>query len=277
MSPVFRGTRLPGQTPPPPAAPAVPAPTPEEIREDVDQRRRALLKILGGFLVAAAAGGGAAWRYANLPERNEYAETISELVGDVNLDLGAIQDILEKMKTASPSELEQHLRTLGYIRDDEARGNHLNPKIFPPNYVAKLQSDPLTEYWLQGPNGEETFTFRKSFGDKVVAANNLMAADGKGHLIVTSSFRTNAYQQSLQDKPGVKVKAKIGNSQHEAGLALDVRNWREAEPYFKKVGLTGGFAGVEDDVWHFDQRGGAGLLTQVGRRAEDWLGGIFKK
>jgi hypothetical protein len=75
------------------------------------------------------------------------------------------------------------------------------------------------------------------------------AATGQ-HIKVNQSYRTTEEQKALYEKlspSGARV-AKPGTSFHEKGLAIDVTNWKEAEPYLRKYGLVNP---MTDDKGHF--------------------------
>lgn len=88
-------------------------------------------------------------------------------------------------------------------------------------------------------------------------ANNLAAADadffqatGK-HLQVNESVRSSDRQAQLYEayKTGKGGRAAPpGHSFHEKGLAVDIGNWKEAEPYLRKYGFKNDLA---DDRNHF--------------------------
>lgn len=70
------------------------------------------------------------------------------------------------------------------------------------------------------------------------------------HISINQSFRTYEQQANLYKKlspKGSRV-APPGKSFHEKGLAVDVSNWKEAEPYLRKYGLLNNLA---DDKGHF--------------------------
>lgn len=78
---------------------------------------------------------------------------------------------------------------------------------------------------------------------------DMFAATGK-HIDVNQSFRTSEQQAALYDKlsaKGARV-AEPGHSYHERGLAVDVTNWKEAQPYLEKYGVVNGLKG---DMGHF--------------------------
>ena len=90
------------------------------------------------------------------------------------------------------------------------------------------------------------------------AANNeFLAATGR-HIIVRASLRTYVEQEAIYAKAQVQgfVAAPPGKSFHEFGLAIDVNNWEEAEPYLEKYGLINGIAG---DMGHFSMGEMSGL------------------
>lgn len=81
------------------------------------------------------------------------------------------------------------------------------------------------------------------------ADQEFFEATGK-HIAVNQSFRTRETQQKLFDKlskKGARV-APPGTSFHEKGLAVDVTNWKEAEPFLRKFGFMNDLA---DDKGHF--------------------------
>lgn len=75
------------------------------------------------------------------------------------------------------------------------------------------------------------------------------AATGK-HIEINQHYRDSAMQAKLYkdlSAKGARV-APPGKSFHEKGLAIDVSNWKEAQPYLKKFGLVNGLKG---DMGHF--------------------------
>ena len=97
------------------------------------------------------------------------------------------------------------------------------------------------------------------------ADQEFFEATGK-HIKVNSSFRTKEEQQKLYDelKPkGAKV-ATPGHSQHELGRALDIGNWKEAEPYLRAHGFENPFG---DDKNHFQIKAQIGETEKAVRKA----------
>lgn len=65
-------------------------------------------------------------------------------------------------------------------------------------------------------------------------------ADTGQHLFVNSSFRSSADQQAAYDRyrrGEISRAAPPGHSLHEKGIAFDITNWKEAEPYLIKYGF----------------------------------------
>ncbi len=81
------------------------------------------------------------------------------------------------------------------------------------------------------------------------AAKDFKAATGRD-LQINQDFRTHEEQARLYkelSKKGARV-APPGHSFHEKGLAIDVTNWKEAEPFLRKYGLVND---LPDDRGHF--------------------------
>lgn len=86
------------------------------------------------------------------------------------------------------------------------------------------------------------------------ANDEFFAKTGK-HIFVNSSFRTRAQQQVAWDRyqrGEISRAAPPGKSLHEHGLAFDITNWKEAEPYLIKHGFNPLPADIRDsDPAHF--------------------------
>lgn len=88
---------------------------------------------------------------------------------------------------------------------------------------------------------------------------DMFAATGQ-HININQSFRTAAQQQAIRDgfgytsndqksgAGGLAMAAPVGTSFHEMGLAVDVTNWKEAQPYLEKYGVVNG---IKNDMGHF--------------------------
>lgn len=98
--------------------------------------------------------------------------------------------------------------------------------------------------------GTKTVQVDKSIADKLAKAEaEFKKLTGKD-LQINQSYRTKAEQEALYNKlsaTGARV-AKPGTSFHEKGLAIDVTNWKEAEPILRKYGFRNDLA---DDKGHF--------------------------
>src|SRR5574343_1384729 len=98
-------------------------------------------------------------------------------------------------------------------------------------------------------NGRSVTAHSELLGRLEQANRDMIAETGSG-ILVSSSFRTREQQQELYDRlapQGARV-ATPGNSRHEKGLAIDVHNWKEAEPFLRKYGLVNP---LKDDLTHF--------------------------
>ena len=98
--------------------------------------------------------------------------------------------------------------------------------------------------------GSRSVTVRDDIQDRIKQADEeFFRATGK-HIQVNSSFRSREKQtelfKSLSAK-GARVAAP-GTSFHERGLAIDVTNWQEAEPFLRRQGLRNE---LTDDKGHF--------------------------
>lgn len=78
----------------------------------------------------------------------------------------------------------------------------------------------------------------------------MVVATGKG-IDVASTYRTAKQQEKAwNDFQSGKIAraAPPGKSFHQKGLAMDIKNWKEAAPYLKKYGIVNG---LENDMGHF--------------------------
>ena len=109
--------------------------------------------------------------------------------------------------------------------------------------------------------GGKDVSVHQDLADSLTKADkDMKAATGKG-LEITSSYRTNTQQRQAYRRyvagGGLGLAAKPGQSRHEKGLAIDVENWQEAEPYLKKHGLENPFVNRKDPG-HFQFPGAPG-------------------
>ena len=85
----------------------------------------------------------------------------------------------------------------------------------------------------------------------IQSADEAFFADTGEHIKIAESFRTAKRQQALFEKSQrgeIGRAAPPGKSFHEKGLAIDVVNWEEAQPYLARYGLLNE---LEDDRGHF--------------------------
>lgn len=92
-------------------------------------------------------------------------------------------------------------------------------------------------------------TVDNSIAHNLVRADTALYDTTGQHIKVNQSYRSTKTQAELYKnrKPGQRV-APPGKSFHEKGLAVDVTNWKEAEPFLRKEGFLNPLA---DDKGHF--------------------------
>jgi hypothetical protein len=97
--------------------------------------------------------------------------------------------------------------------------------------------------------GKKTATVDASIAPNLKRADDALYRAVGNHINVSYSYRSTELQRQLyeQRKPGQRV-APPGKSFHEKGLAVDVVNWQEAQPYLRAQGFRNDLA---DDRGHF--------------------------
>lgn len=99
--------------------------------------------------------------------------------------------------------------------------------------------------------GDQNLSVDDSLSTRLQLANDEMIKDTGKSFSATSTFRTPQQQADLYAKSQageIGRAAPPGSSFHEKGLALDVSNWQEAQPYLNKYGLRND---LPDDKGHF--------------------------
>lgn len=150
----------------------------------------------------------------------------------------------------TPVALQQEFSRKNFQLDVPS-GNYLSPKV-----SAKTRHDPLVPVEIDGRyvrdlRGQPVF-LRESIREKLLAADKAMFSKKKAHLAITYGFRSNTLQQELYRKIAGKGKvAEVGGSFHEAGMALDLSNWRDAQHFMIDAGFVGGCYGIEEDLVHY--------------------------
>jgi LAS superfamily LD-carboxypeptidase LdcB len=98
----------------------------------------------------------------------------------------------------------------------------------------------------------ERVIMAKPAAEAVTKAAAAMARDGK-KLVIGYCYRTLVRACILSAAKGDSRTTDPGESAHGAGLACDVANAKEAEPYLVEVGMLGGCSGTmySSDFWHF--------------------------
>lgn len=124
--------------------------------------------------------------------------------------------------------------------------------------VEKVYTSVFSKPLSKGVNGSiqkvvinnKPITVNSSIADKIVKADAEMFRATGQHLQINQSYRTYEQQAKLyaELKPKGAQVAPPGKSFHETGNAIDVTNWKEAQPYLNKYGLLNPMA---NDKGHF--------------------------
>lgn len=150
----------------------------------------------------------------------------------------------------TPATLREEFTRKKFTLDAQT-GNYLSPKV-----STKTKHDDLVPVLIDGRylsdlRGQPVF-LRASIRDTLLVADKAMFAKKKAHLVITYGFRSNSLQQDLYRKINGKGKvADVGGSFHEAGMALDLSNWRDAQHFMIDAGFVGGCYGIEEDLVHY--------------------------
>ncbi len=164
------------------------------------------------------------------------AERIQDFYNN-NPDKRAEIDALDSItspETGLPLTEEEKAQVLG-ISFNQARTQ---------NSVSPVNIQPVTI-------GNTTANVDSSIRSRLEAADDaFFKATGK-HLKINQSFRSREQQAELfrRSQAGeIGRAAPPGSSFHEKGLAIDVTNWKEAEPFLRQFGFLNNLA---DDKGHF--------------------------
>lgn len=222
-----------------------------------------------------------AQQYDNL--FNEFSRKINQKTGDDN---GSDYLTQYKFDFSSPSEelnlepvdIEKYIGNSNLLRTErpeliplvdelikEARAGNLGYSINDPNFDRLFLED-LNDLITPDFNNVDSDTNPAiqdlTIGNKQIKvagtiANRLKRADADffratgQHLQINQSFRSKEQQAELyrRSQAGeIGRAAPPGKSFHEKGLAVDITNWKEAEPYLRKYGLINA---LPDDRGHF--------------------------
>ncbi len=130
---------------------------------------------------------------------------------------------------------------------DKMTDNYLNKNI---HRKERLMNEKLVtrKWWNQ-----EKITLKHSIMAMLIEADKKMFKRTGKHILISSTYRHWDYQFKIYKrlKPKGVVVGKPGNSFHGTGQALDVKNWKQAEPYLFAVGFKGGSKGYKGDPVHF--------------------------
>ena len=100
--------------------------------------------------------------------------------------------------------------------------------------------------------GDRQVKVDSSIKSSLESANRAFKEATGNEIIISESFRTHERQKELFEelsKTGAQV-APPGSSFHEKGLAFDVVNWEEAEPFLRKLGFKND---LPNDRGHFSK------------------------
>lgn len=153
-------------------------------------------------------------------------------------------------RTALPADLEQEFQRKSY-KQDMRSGNYLTPKVMARTPNEDLVPVSIGGKWVKDLKGQPVYV-RESIRDRLLEADDAMFAKQRRHIIVNYGFRSNLVQQELFRKiNGSGAVAPAGHSFHETGMAVDINNWREAQPFMIDAGFVGGCYGIEEDYVHY--------------------------
>jgi len=130
------------------------------------------------------------------------------------------------------------------------------------NIIREPDFDPAEYYTTQSTKGLITITINnkqilvhESISQKIILAEWNFFTQTGGHLNIISAWRSYKTQADLYDlyqNHGGNIAAPPGTSNHEAGKAIDVINYNEAQSYLHEVGL---YNNVPGDPQHFSESG----------------------
>lgn len=140
---------------------------------------------------------------------------------------GKVMNQTSILKGGKP--MASSVKTTSYM---ESNGNKLSKQVFT---AGRLINEPMGTATVAGTQ----IKAKASVIKKVETANNAMKAAGKGELKIRGSFRTNDEQSAI---PSENTNADAGESFHEAGQAIDVDNWQDAEPFLRAQGMVNDLA-----------------------------------
>jgi hypothetical protein len=104
--------------------------------------------------------------------------------------------------------------------------------------------------------GNQKVYLKPAAGEALMKANEEFKQKYGRDIRITYSYRPRRVQEYLWEKFDKGRKGRVappGRSRHEYGEAIDVVNWKEAEPYLRKYGLKND---IKDDKVHFSLTGG---------------------
>ncbi|MCX6552078.1 MAG: M15 family metallopeptidase [Acidobacteria bacterium] len=150
----------------------------------------------------------------------------------------------------TPAAMQEEFARKGFTLDAPS-GNYLSPRV-----LAKTRQEDLVPVEIGGAYVKDlrggTVFLRESIRARLLAADQALFKKAQKHLVITYGFRSNTLQQELFNQLHGKGKvAQAGESFHEAGMAVDLSNWREAQRFMIEAGFVGGCYGIEEDLVHY--------------------------
>lgn len=149
-----------------------------------------------------------------------------------------------------PETLKERFAREGF-KLDPLSGNYMGPRLSARTLREPMVPVEIDGRYVKDARGNTVF-LRESIRDKLERADAAMYKHKKKHLVVVYGFRANLLQDELYQKiHGHGKVAPAGMSFHETGMALDLGNWRDAQPYMIDAGFVGGCFGLEEDMVHY--------------------------
>lgn len=188
------------------------------------------------------------------------------------VDMSGIEQVYREVKAkadellgADPSVIQALSKQYGYSIEDVTAlisGDGTNPGLGEEQARAFLESQKGFNSPDTGANegvpkiidvslGGKSIKVDQSIGDRLAKADQEMFKATGQHIQVNQSYRSSEQQAELYRKSQtgeIGRAAPPGKSFHEKGLAVDVTNWKEAEPYLRKYGFLNE---LPDDKGHF--------------------------
>lgn len=177
----------------------------------------------------------------------------------------AFDDVIEfyqvqGIENVSPEDfnakLQQMLEADGVVFSSDLSMSVNGSNISSIGSLQEARDKPLTTVKIGG----QDIQGKDFFVDAIAQADaEFFAATGQ-HIKINQDYRSTADQQAIRDRfgytsntqasgsGGLALAAQPGHSWHNHGMAVDVSNWQDAQPYLEKYGIVNGLKG---DMGHF--------------------------